>query len=344
MGSALDEAIKALNKKLGGDFIAKGLKVTEYKRHSLGIDALDIAIGGGLPQRKIMMVCGEFSAGKSTTAITAVASIQKDGGQVAWLDTEGAFDCTWAQKFGVDVTKLIICRPQTVEDATDVLETLISSGELDLIVLDSIAVMPSAKELEESAEQKSMGGIAKSLGLCMRKVIARLNDPRQNIKTSIILINQLRDNVSGYGPKKYSPGGRQVHYQSDIIIWLKADSEPVGGKEAAQGITVNYKVIKNRTAPPLRFGTYNLMFTGYIDNKRAIVELAIIHGLIKKAGAIYTYIENGETKKAKGINSLVSGLTEELTASFKEQILEEVAKGNFETKPLSAEEELAVIE
>ena len=340
--SKLDDAIKLLNKKFGADYITRGGLTTDFVRHSTGIDALDIAFGGGIPERKIVMIAGKFSSGKSTTAITATAQYQKAGKRVLWCDAEGSFDAKWAAKFEVSTQDLIFYRPDSVEQVTDAIETLIMSGEIDLVVWDSVAVTPSAKELEDSAEQKSMGGTAKAIGLFMKKITARLNDPRLGLKTSIILINQLRDNISGYGPKEYTPGGKQLHYQSDIIVWLRPESEPVGGKENAQGITVSFKTVKNRTAPPLRIGSYDLMFKGWINNKKSVIELAIAYGFIKKAGSIYSWTEGKEQKKVKGMEKLVEECTDKLVAKFKKEILEEVAKGNYDTSPLTEEENTMV--
>ena len=325
---ALETAIKELNKKLGASFITIGGMATECKRHTTGIDALDIAMGGGIPERRIVMIAGKYSSGKSTTAITAAANIQKNGGKVAWVDTEGAFDASWAKKFGVNTEELIFCRPSTIEETSDIIESLICTGELDLIVFDSVAVTPSHKELEDSAEQKSMGGAAKAIGLFMRKITARLNNPKQQIRTSIILINQLRDNIGGYGPMVYTPGGRQLHYQSDLIIHLTPSSEPVGGKETPVGVNVNFKVIKNRTAPPLQIGSYDLMFKGWINNKKSIVEGAVKHGYITKSGA--WFILEGNPKKFHGLDNVIEAVTDAQLAEFKAKLTEKAKECNFD--------------
>ena len=340
--SKLDDAIKLLNKRFGADYITRGGLTTNFVRHSTGIDALDVAIGGGIPEKKVVMLAGKFSSGKSTAAITTAAQYQKAGKVVLWCDAEGSFDANWAAKFGLDSQKLVLYRPDTVEQVTDAIETLIMTGEIGLVVWDSVAVTPSAKEMESSAEEKSYGGIAKSVGLFMRKITARLSDPRLNLKTSFILINQLRDNLSGMGAKEYTPGGKLLHYGSDIIVWLRPDSEPVGGREAATGITVHLKVVKNRTAPPLRIGSYELNFKGSINNKKSVVELAISLGIIKKGGSVYSYAEGKETVKVKGIDNLVDSLTDKQVSKFKEHILAEVAKGNFDTVPLTEEENTMV--
>ena len=326
--SALEEAIKTLNKQFGSDYLTEGLKVKNVVKHPVGIDAIDLALGGGIPEAKIVMFAGKFSAGKSTTAVCAAAQCQKENGKVVYIDTEGAFDATWALKFGFDISKAVYCTPENVEQVTDIVETLLMSGEVDMVIWDSTAVTPSAKELDDSAEQKSMGGTAKAIGLFMRKITTRLHSPKFNLKTRVILINQLRDNVSGYGSALYTPGGKQLHYQSDAIIWLTPRSEPVGGKEAPQGITVDFKVIKSRWCPPLRNGSYDLMFRGGINNKKSVIEYAIKFGLIRKAGAMYTFGEN----KVRGIDALVNAITDNQLEKIKPVIMEEMAKGNYDLK------------
>lgn len=321
--SKLSETLKALNGKFGKGYIAQWGDLSEnfeYVRNSTGNFAIDCAIGGGIPERKIMMAVGRASTGKTTIGITATAEVQKRGGKVAWLDGEHSLDPVWASKFGVKFEDIILAQPNTIEECSDTIEPLIMSGELDLIVVDSIAAFPSSKELEDSSDQKSMGGTAKVIGLMMRKITARLNDNSNPVKTSILLINQLRQNIGGYGPPEYFPGGMQLQYQTDITIWLRKESEPVGGKETPQGITVNFKVEKNRTFPPLRIGHYDLLWEGKIDNTKALMEKAIEQDIIKKAGAWYSYSE----KKFSGLDNFIEGTSQQDLDKIKEEVLKQI--------------------
>ena len=328
----LDKAIKALNKKFGGNYITRGTQVldNDYKRNSTGIFALDFATGGGIPERKVVMIAGKESSGKTSSGITTTAEVQKKGGKVAWVDTEHSLDPIWAAKFGVNFEELIVAQANTIEEASDTIETLILTGELDLIVFDSLAATASKAELEASAEQKSMGGNAKAIGLMMRKITARLNDNENPVKTSVLLINQLRENVAGWGAPEYLPGGRQLLYQTDIIVWLRPDSEPVGGKENPQGIRVKFKVTKNRTFPPLKIGHYDLLFEGRIDNNKSIAESAVIFGIVKKAGPWYSF---GEFK-ASGLDNFMDTIKPKMLDSIKEQVVKVMTKPPKELKPL----------
>jgi len=309
--SELDKAVKELNKKFGDSYVKYGL-YKDYDRVSFGITALDIASGGGFPKSKVVTIAGKYSAGKTTTSMNVIAQFQKGGGKVALIDTEGGFDPDWASKFGVDVESLLVARPETIEEVADTIEPLLTTGELDLIVFDSVASTPSKKELEASVDQKSMGGIAKEVGLLMRKITTRLKD----VKTGVLIINQLRDSIGGWGSAEYMPGGTQLKNQSDIIIWMRKGNW-LGKVEEPDGIEVNFRINKNRTAPPLRKGTFELYFEGRINNNKTLIIEAVKLGVIQKGGAWYSYNE----EKYQGIESLIEALTEEDIAEIRKKVL-----------------------
>lgn len=292
----LDKVIKALNKKYGENYISEGVDFLdkEYKRKKLGIFALDLAIGGGIPDRKVMMIAGKPSSGKTTTMLIAIAEVQKNGGVVSLIDVEHNLDPIYAAKLGVDLKKLIYIQAVSVEQVSDTLEPLVMTGEVDLICIDSIAAAPSEKELEESVTKGSMGGKAKVIGLMMSKLNSRLNDVNNPVKTSILILNQIREKIGVmYGSPDYTPGGTILHHLSDIIVWLRPESEPVGGKDNPQGITTKFKVTKNRTFQPFKAGKYELLSCRGVNNVGSIIDLAITYGIITRAGAYYQY---GETK------------------------------------------------
>jgi len=309
--SELDKAVKELNKKFGIDYVKYGL-YKKYDRVSFGITAIDIASGGGFPKSKVVTIAGKYSAGKTTTSMNVIAQFQKDGGKVALIDTEGGFDPDWASKFGVDVESLLVARPETIEEVSDTIEPLLATGELDLIVFDSVAATPSKKELEASVDQKSMGGIAKEVGLLMRKITTRLKD----VKTSVLIINQLRDSIGGWGSAEYMSGGNQLKNQSDIIVWMRKGNW-LGKVEEPDGIEINFRINKNRTAPPLRKGTFELYFEGRINNNKTLIIEAVKLGVIQKGGAWYSYNE----EKYQGIESLIEALTEEDIAEIRKKVL-----------------------
>jgi recombination protein RecA len=305
------KAIKALQTRFGKTFIGTGTEVLdkEYIRKPSGIFALDYNNGGGLVvAKKIIVIAGDESSGKTATCLLAVASIQRLGGVCAWLDVEHSFDAQWAAKLGVDVSKLIIAQPKSIEEATDTMEALLMSAGFALVVLDSVASAPSDKELEESAEQKSMGGTSKAVGLMMKKITARLNDVQNPVETCVILINQIREKVGiSFGNPNYMPCGRALKFHADIIIWLRPDTQPVGGKENPQGIVINFIFKKNRTFPPFKTGTYELLFwKGKINNNQSILEAGVETGIINKVGYKYTYKDKSASDD-KSIIDLLSG-------------------------------------
>lgn len=322
----IDKVLKALNKKYGDNYASAGYKLLDkdYVRNSLGVFELDMALGGGIPERKIMMLAGKPSSGKTTTMLLAIAECQKKGGKVVLIDVEHNFDPVYATKLGVDIENLYIVQSTTIEQVSDTTEALIMSGEVDLICIDSIAAAPSSTELEESATQGSMGGKAKVIGLMMVKITARLNDIKNPVKTSILILNQIREKVGlVFGDPSYVPGGTALHHLSDIIVWLRPDSKPVGGKDNPLGLSTQFKVTKNRTFPPFKTGMYTLLTCKGADNVGAVINLAISYGLIEKSGAWCVY----EGKKYQGLEKLRNELSLETIEKLKKEITELVKNG-----------------
>ena len=326
----LEAVVKALNKKFGKGYIGTGNEVlqTDYTRGTLGTLALDYAIGGGLPERKIVMIAGKPSSGKTTTSLIAAAQYQAAGGKVCLIDVEHGFDAIWATKLGVKVEDMYFAQSKTIEEITDTVEPLIMTGAFSLIIIDSIAAASSTKELEDSAEQKSYGGNAKANGLMIRKMTAALNDCKNPVKTSVMMLNQIRDNIGGWGAPEYTPGGQQLHFQSDIIVWLRPDSKPVNGKDDPRGITIKFKVTKNRTAPPMKVGTYDLLFEGKIDNRKSSIELGVVTGVIGKVGYKYTF----KDKSVTDLKPFMLALTDEDFNEIGKLVVEAVKNGAGEIK------------
>ena len=314
--SELDSAIKQLQKNFGKNFIDYGGKsiYNDYDRTSFGIASFDFNTGGGLPKGKVVTIAGKYSSGKTTTALCAIAEVQKAGGKVAYIDTENSFDYNWAKSFGVKPEELIMCHPDTIEEVTDVMETLLITGELDLIVFDSVAATCSKKGLEESGDQKSMGGIAKEVGLLMRKITARI----KHVKTAVLIINQLRDAIGGWGSAEYMPGGNQIKNQTDIMIYMRV-SNWIGDKAKPDGVEIKFRVSKNKTAPPLKTGIFELYFDGHINNDKTLLEEAIKVGIVGKAGGWFYYKD--ENNKTQGLDKFAKTLSTKDLEKIKEKTL-----------------------
>lgn len=297
------EALSALDKRFGKGYVTTGGSYEECERISTGVFALDFAIGGGMPIHKIMTIAGEYSSGKTTVALLTAAEFQRAKKKVAYIDTDHGLDPEWATKLGVDMKKMDVFQADYIEQVSDTIETLLLTDEVGLIIFDSVANTPSKAELEESCEKDSYGGIGKPMARMMRKITKRL----QHTEASVIVINQLRDKIGGYGNTEYLPGGRALKYQSDIIVWLRPN-EWIGSQDNPVGKVSKFRINKNRTAPPLKTGQFGIYFEGKVDNEGAIVDEALAKGICGKAGAWFYY--KNEKDKTQGRDNFVKKLVE----------------------------------
>lgn len=301
---SLREAINALNKKFGENYLSKGSKdYYDTTRISTGIFSLNLAIGGGIPLRKVVTIAGEYSSGKTTTALLVAKQFQQKGKKVIYIDTDNGLDLAWAKKLGVDIDKLTICQPDYIEQVSDTIETLLMTNDTGLIIFDSVANTPTKKELEESCEKDSYGGIGKAMARMMRKITKRII----KVNTSVIIINQLRDKIgSMFGQTEYMPGGRALKFNSDIIVWLRPGKWIPEHGEPRVGKKSKFRVTKNRTAPPLRVGEFDIYFNGKVDNNSSVIAEALKKGIIFKTGKWY-YYEN-KKKKVQGLENFIEKL------------------------------------
>jgi len=314
----LQEALNALNKKFGLGYISAKKQYSINKRTSFGVFSLDARTGGGIPEKKIVTIAGEYSSGKTTVALLTAAQFQKKNKKVVYIDTDHGLDLDWAHKLGVDTSKnWFHCQPDYIEQVSDTIETLLMTNEVGLIIFDSVANTPSKKELDESCDKKSMGGIGAEMAQMMRKITKRLG----HTNSSILVINQLRDKVgSSFGNVEYMPGGRALKFQSDIIIWLRPSNWLPEQGEPRIGKVSKFRVTKNRTAPPLQVGEFAIYFSGKVNNKEAIIKEALAKGIVFKAGAWYYYED--EKKKTQGLINFVKKLiVENKIEEIKDKVL-----------------------
>jgi len=299
------DAVKNLNKKFGKDYISEGMSYKEMVRIPTGVFGLDFKMGGGLPLKKVMTIAGEYSSGKTTIGLFTVAAFQKrfPEKKVVYIDTDYGLDPVWAAKIGVDMEKLFLVQSDTIEQVIDTMEAFLMTNQVSLLVFDSVANTPSQKELESDGAQDSMGGIGKPMARLMRKITTRL----QHVDTSIIVINQLRDAIGNYGNNEEMPGGRALKFGSDIIVMLRP-SDWLGSLDAPIGRKTKFRIGKNRTAPPLQTGDFDIYFDGHVDNDTAIVKEALVQGVCFKTGGWYFYKD--EAHKINGIEKFVAHLVE----------------------------------
>lgn len=336
----LDEILNKLVKKYGPSLAtsANDIKAVEYERASTGSFALDLELGGGLPFGRIVEFFGKESSGKSTMALKVVASVQKMGKRAVWIDVEHSFDPRWAKLMGVDLATLTLSQPQTAEEALEVLEAVLRSGECGIVVLDSIAAIQPAADLEKSMdESERIGSRATLLTRAMGRLLSALNTYNEKGEFNnclVLLINQLRYKIGVvWGNPETTPGGMAVRHAEHVRIKLVGGKyvekeNPLTGEKDKIGRIIRFLTEKNKTYIPYRSGEFTLFFAGefkgQIDEVDEITRYGQLYGVVNLTGKTYSY---GEVK-AVGREKFVSLLRAEpkLVAAIKKETLKLATK------------------
>lgn len=265
-----------------------------------GAVTLDRAIGvGGIPRGRITVIYGHESSGKTTLASHVVANAQKQGLTAAIIDAEHAYDILYAKSIGVDREKLILLQPDSGEQAFSMMEKLIETGEVGLIVLDSIAAMVPQKELETGVAE--MGGIARLMSAGLRRVSGTV---RKN-NVALVLINQVRMKIGVmYGNPETQPGGKAPMFAASVIIKVSKNGLQGEDKDAPMSIHTTAKVMKNKVAPPLRKAEFDIIFGKGIDNASCILDVAVETGIIEKQSSYFTIGDKKYSGREKAIAAL----------------------------------------
>lgn len=256
---------------------------------STGLLSLDIALGVfGFPKGRIVEIYGPESSGKTTLALHAIASVQKNGGKAAFIDAEHALDPIYAKKLGVDLNDLLLSQPDNGEQALDICEALVRSEAIGIIVIDSVAALVPKAEIEGEMGDSHIGLQARLMSQALRKLSGVVN----KTNTIVIFINQLREKVGVmFGSPEVTSGGKALKYYSSIRIDIRKSEAIKNGSEII-GNKVNIKVVKNKVAPPFRVTTVDIMYGEGISKVGEIVDIASELNIIEKSGAWYAY--NGE--------------------------------------------------
>jgi recombination protein RecA len=259
-----------------------------------GALALDMALGiGGIPRGRVTEIFGSEASGKTTLAQHIIAETQKAGGIAAYIDAEHAFDPTYAANCGVNLRDLLISQPDTGEQALEITETLVRSGAVDVIVIDSVAALAPRAEIEGEMGDAHVGLQARLMSQALRKLSGSISKS----KTAVIFINQLREKVGiVFGNPEVTPGGRALKFYSSVRIDLRRGESIKQGTEMV-GARVRARVVKNKVAPPFRSAEFDIMFNHGISKEGNLVDLGVATGVIKKAGAFFTY---SDTKLGQG--------------------------------------------
>ena len=322
VGASIDDTIKSIQTKFGEGAIMKlgdrpKVSIDAIPTGSIGLDA---ALGiGGIPKGRVIEIFGPESSGKTTLALHIVAEAQKKGGVCAFVDAEHALDPEYAKKLGVKTSELLISQPDTGEQALEITESLVRSGKIDVIVIDSVAALTPKDEIEGEMGAHHVGKQARLMSQALRKLTALV----AKSGTAVIFINQIRMQIGVmFGNPETTPGGKALKFYTSVrldvrrIAQIKKGDEVIGGR-------VRVKVVKNKVAAPFKQTEFDLLYNEGISKEGEILGLGEKFDVVSKAGASYSF---GEVKLGRGYDAARTFLKE--NTKIKNEILKEIKK-NF---------------
>ena len=285
---ALNDAIKQIEKQFGKGFVMKlgdraAVDVAVIPTGSL---TLDMALGiGGYPKGRIIEIYGPESSGKTTLTLHAIAEVQKQGGTAAFIDAEHAIDPVYAKNLGVNIDELILSQPDSGEQGLEIAETLVRSGAIDLVVVDSVAALVPQVELDGEMADQQMGLQARLMSKALRKLSGVMN----KTDCTIIFINQLREKIGVmFGNPETTTGGRALKFYSSVRVEIRRSEAIKNGTEIV-GNKVNIKVVKNKVAPPFKSTQVDIIYGKGISRDGEVLDLAVDKDIVDKSGAWYAY-------------------------------------------------------
>ena len=286
----LEAVLADIEKQFGAGSIMKlGSKEhIKIEVESTGSLALDVALGvGGFPKGRIIEIYGPESSGKTTLALEAIASVQKNKGRAAFIDAEHALDPIYAQALGVDINELLLSQPDTGEQALEICEALVRSEVIDLIIIDSVAALVPQAEIDGEMGDSHVGLQARLMSQALRKLSGVMN----KTNTTAIFINQLREKVGVmFGNPETTPGGRALKFYSTIRLDIRR-GEQIKSGDQINGNKTNIKVVKNKVAPPFKIAQVDIMYGEGISKTGELLDLASDLKIVDKSGAWYSYNE-----------------------------------------------------
>lgn len=296
---ALKAAIADIEKQYGaGSIMTMGVNNHAHiETFSSGSLSLDLALGGGIPHGRIIEVFGPESSGKTTLALHAIAEVQQRGGKAAFIDAEHALDIQYAKKIGVNIDQLLVSQPDDGEQALEICETLVRTGAVDIIVVDSVAALTPRAEIEGMMGDSHMGLQARLMSQALRKLTSIVS----KTKCSVIFINQIRMKIGVmFGNPETTTGGNALKFYASLRLDVRRTdkiTDKGDGEQHVVGSRTRVKVVKNKIAPPFRQAEFDILYAQGISREGDVIDLGVKYGVIEKAGA---YFRVGEETLGQG--------------------------------------------
>ena len=317
---ALESVLQQIEKQHGkGSIMRLGEETTaDIEVIPTGCLTLDMALGvGGVPRGRIVEVYGPESSGKTTVALHIIAEAQKLGGTAAFIDAEHALDPTYAQRLGVDLKNLYVSQPDNGEQGLEIADTLVRSGALDIVVIDSVAALTPKAEIEGEMGDSHIGLQARLMSQALRKLVAIVN----KTKTCVIFINQLREKVGVmFGSPETTPGGKALKFYASIRLDVRKVDTLKDGSDVL-GNRTRVKVVKNKLAPPFKLAEFDIIYGAGISKEGCVLDVAIEKNIIEKSGSWFSYNGNKIAQGKENVRNILANepeLTQEIINKIRE--------------------------